>query len=75
MGEVVQMTEVAPRQIQRTYKGQAITITYFPPTKTWKWEVVYISRSRFGGEAKTRMAAVKEAEKFIDKTNKIRGKE
>lgn len=75
MGDIVQLSDIPPRKINRTYQGQQIVITYTPAIKKWKWEVLYVHKSRFSGEAATRQAAVKEAEQFIDKTNKIRSKD
>jgi hypothetical protein len=66
MGEVLHMVDVQPKTLNRSYKNQKIKITYLPPTKTWRWEVFITTTAHFDGEAKTRQAAVKEAEKMID---------
>lgn len=62
------------KTLNRTYKKQSYSLTYLPPTKTWRWEVIWISKSKFTDEAKTMNAAQKAAEKHIDTTLKARGK-
>lgn len=61
------------KTLERHYKRQKYTLTFLPPTKKWKWEVVWVSTTRFSEEANTMNAAQKAAEKHIDKTLAIKG--
>lgn len=72
MGEVHQFVS-PPKRYERHYKQQKYVLTFLPPTKLWKWEVVWVNITKFDGEAKTMNAAQKAAEKHIDQTIATRG--
>jgi len=67
MGQVVYMNEVAPKRVDRTYKGQKVIVTFIPGVRTWKWEIRYTQVVSYSDEAKTLQDALKAAYKMIDK--------
>lgn len=55
------------------YKNQEYSVTFIPSTNKWYWEVIQVSRTKFGDEADTLRKAQKMAEKYIDEQIKIKG--
>ena len=76
MGVAAQVTDlntVRPKTLHKTYKKHKYVITYIVATKKWKWEVEYVSVTTFSDIANTPNAAMRAAEKHIDRTLEIRG--
>lgn len=70
MGQVVYMTEVAPKRVDRTYKGQKVVVTFVPGLRIWRWEIRYTQVVSYSDEARTMQDALKAAYKMIDKLDK-----
>jgi hypothetical protein len=67
------LVNIRPKTLNKTYKRTKYTITYDVADKSWRWEVEYVSVTRYGETAKSINAAQKAAEKHIDKTLEIKG--
>lgn len=71
MGEVVQ---IQPKTLNKRYKNHSYVLMYDVPSRQWSWEVTYVETTVFKGELKPTMnAAMRAAEKHIDRTLEIKG--
>lgn len=65
---------VKAKTLERHYKQQKYVISYLPPSKHWRWDILWVETTRYGEDAKSMHAAQKAAEKHIDKILSIKGK-
>lgn len=56
-----------PKTERRIYRKRNYTITFLPETSAWKWDVEIQRTIHFHGTAPSLKAAVRQAEKRIDK--------
>lgn len=71
MGDVL---EIRPKTLNKRYKNHSYMLIFDKESKQWSWEVTYVATTIFKGELKPTMnAAMRAAEKHIDKTLEIKG--
>lgn len=71
MGDVL---EIRPKTLNKRYKNHSYMLIFDKESKQWSWEVTYVETTIFKGELKPTMnAAMRAAEKHIDKTLEIKG--
>jgi len=74
-GKIVALDSIRPKRIERTYRKHRFVVSFDMEAKTWTWEVYYVTTSVFRGNASSMTKALKEAEKHIDATLKVKGHE
>lgn len=58
---------IPPKTIQERYRKYAITVTFLPAEKVWRWSFHVVSTREIMGTADTMQRALAEAKKKIDR--------